>query len=1062
MIQNLDKLIEKRKSWVQINKENNFHDSIKNLLTELYPDNAHFIYELLQNAEDAQATNVSFYLHKDKLVFEHDGKRLFDLNDIESITSIGSSTKIEKYNNIGKFGVGFKAVFSYTDTPRIYSGKYSFQINEMVVPEIIKSKDDNIDFNKTTFVFPFNNLKKPQSKAYQEIDNGLKKLDGNCLLFLNNISSISFITSYNVVGKIKRRYLSDEKIEIETNMPDIKNLKTYWLRYQDDVLVHDEDNKDKKCKIAIAYKLEKLKRINNKQEWKIVDLIKGKVFIYFPAAKEHSGLKFHIHAPFASTVARDSIKSCDSNNLLRDAISNLIIKSCFDMRDKGLLDVNSVSIFPNKSDELQNFYIPIQKSIIEAFQTENLTPTKNENYAPARKLYTGPQRITKIIDDELLSFITEEETPLWSAHPSSSQRSKDFFSSLEIKEWGYEQLLEIFENFIKYNKKEKFENYITNKDEKWLLSFYMILNKSIDEINSQDILYYMRKYCESQKYIDNIKKYKIVKIKNFNICQFIVPEEAYLENDYSKNLNTKNIKFVIVDTYIDKNNPGNENAKQFLKRIGVKEYTEAESLNTLISKSNNINEHINLIKKLIKYLHENKNDCDLIKDQKFLVLDPLNEENLKFAYISDIYLDLPYINTGLTEIRKFHHKNLLSPIYKNMLSAEELKIFVEFLKNKGIFYKLVIKRTTTAFRDSNHPMWSWNKGSVTYYQVDEDYTIENLNDYILLKSRSISNLIWNALIEADYHVGIAKYRPNYRFNIECNNSILIYTLKENAWIPNKNDKFVTPQEMSIEDLPSEFKYDDNNGLLEKIGFGENKKKKIEREKELSKLNDEIYKIKEEYAKDKGFDSVEKFENVINLVHKFTTSGGDIISLLTNSLKQKNYEFPNDDIININRREDKIKESYNNAQEKTYENRERKVRTSNNKIKNEAIIQLKNEYTNDYGIMICQICKNEMPFKKRNGEYYFETVEIFKKEVFKKEHPSQYIALCPVCAAKYKEFVKNDEDAIELLKMDILTTDSQEVQIYLGEEETTLRFVEKHLFDLQKILEFSNDNKESGD
>ena len=25
-------------------------------------------------------------------------------------------------------------------------------------------------------------------------------------------------------------------------------------------------------------------------------------------------------------------------------------------------------------------------------------------------------------------------------------------------------LLEIFENFIKYNKKEKFENYITNKD----------------------------------------------------------------------------------------------------------------------------------------------------------------------------------------------------------------------------------------------------------------------------------------------------------------------------------------------------------------------------------------------------------------------------------------------------------------------------------------------------------------------------------------------------------------------------------------------------------------------
>ena len=80
-------------------------------------------------------------------------------------------------------------------------------------------------------------------------------------------------------------------------------------------------------------------------------------------------------------------------------------------------------------------------------------------------------------------------------------------------------------------------------------------------------------------------------------------------------------------------------------------------------------------------------------------------------------------------------------------------------------------------------------------------------------------------------------------------------------------------------------------------------------------------------------------------------------------------------------------------------------------------------------------------------------------MFSKEHPAQYIALCPVCAAKYKEFVKNNKDALELLKIDILTTDNLEVQVYLGDEETTLRFVERHLFDLQKILEITNDNKE---
>jgi len=47
----------------------------------------------------------------------------------------------------------------------------------------------------------------------------------------------------------------------------------------------------------------------------------------------------------------------------------------------------------------------------------------------------------------------------------------------------------------------------------------------------------------------------------------------------------------------------------------------------------------------------------------------------------------------------------------------------------------------------------------------------------------------------------------------------------------------------------------------------------------------------------------------------------------------------------------------------------------------------------------------MPFKKRNGEYYFEAVELLSKDDFPKEHHSQFIALCPLCSAKYKEFIK---------------------------------------------------------
>ena len=40
------------------------YPGLKTLVSQIYPDEAHFIYELLQNAEDAQATEVEFSICK--------------------------------------------------------------------------------------------------------------------------------------------------------------------------------------------------------------------------------------------------------------------------------------------------------------------------------------------------------------------------------------------------------------------------------------------------------------------------------------------------------------------------------------------------------------------------------------------------------------------------------------------------------------------------------------------------------------------------------------------------------------------------------------------------------------------------------------------------------------------------------------------------------------------------------------------------------------------------------------------------------------------------------------
>jgi len=197
----IEKLQEKRNRWVITNKENDFEEGIISLLTELYPDNAHFIYELLQNAEDAEAQKVSFELRTDNLTFTHNGKKLFSASDIEAITNIGKGTKKDDVNKIGKFGVGFKSVFSYTQSPSIHSGDYNFKITDLVVPQAIKSIEKKN--NETVFKFPFNNELKSGIKAYDEIKEGLRNINRTTLLFLNSISEIGIKVSDDSYSIIK-------------------------------------------------------------------------------------------------------------------------------------------------------------------------------------------------------------------------------------------------------------------------------------------------------------------------------------------------------------------------------------------------------------------------------------------------------------------------------------------------------------------------------------------------------------------------------------------------------------------------------------------------------------------------------------------------------------------------------------------------------------------------------------------------------------------------------------------------------------------------------------------
>ncbi|MCH8327468.1 MAG: tetratricopeptide repeat protein [Candidatus Marinimicrobia bacterium] len=188
MTKNLEDLIQKRKTFIKSLRDNNFDFTW--ILGGLYEDPSHFIYEILQNAEDAKAKNVNITLHESSLEISNDGIE-FDYDDVDSITGFGKSTKKDDLNKIGKFGVGFKSVYAISSSPSVHSGRYHFIVKDFVVPEIIS---DQKFTPGAQFIIPFNHDFRLQNEIYDMLADKLQKMGPRSLLFLNNIKRINWAT----------------------------------------------------------------------------------------------------------------------------------------------------------------------------------------------------------------------------------------------------------------------------------------------------------------------------------------------------------------------------------------------------------------------------------------------------------------------------------------------------------------------------------------------------------------------------------------------------------------------------------------------------------------------------------------------------------------------------------------------------------------------------------------------------------------------------------------------------------------------------------------------------
>ncbi|XP_019627876.1 PREDICTED: sacsin-like [Branchiostoma belcheri] len=253
-----------------------FSQHLRENILQKYPDSGQILKELIQNADDAGATEVSFLLdHTDYHTCgvpcrvaglqQYQGPALYAFNngvfteqDWQGIKDTEQGAKRKDPLRIGRFGVGFNSVYHITDMPSVMSGNYILILDPLntafpeggrrfkiagwmrryaeFLPFLDKLGNKIYHYPQTLFRFPLRTAPSDLSdtiytparmrERYSELI-----ADSDCLLlFLKNVEKVTFKERYGIHG---------EKVALITI--DKEHDKPRWARFLEDVSLGKRD-----------------------------------------------------------------------------------------------------------------------------------------------------------------------------------------------------------------------------------------------------------------------------------------------------------------------------------------------------------------------------------------------------------------------------------------------------------------------------------------------------------------------------------------------------------------------------------------------------------------------------------------------------------------------------------------------------------------------------------------------------------------------------------------------------------------------------------------------------
>jgi len=816
-----DKLYQKRHNTATTLMDDFAISNMWNSVIEKYSDQAHFIYELLQNANDAKATKSSFQLTKNGLYFKHNGTKNFwvsnpdnekqdqqnnKLGDINAITAVAQSNKKDHFT-IGKFGVGFKAIFQYTETPHIYDPNFQFKISKFIVP--IKLDRDLTDRQKdeTIFYFPFDkketdengNLKMSKEQGYSDILEKLKKLVFPTL-FLSDLQEVKWHAENNEVGEYSKKRIKQKQTEDIIYERVELNQQVGLKQTKENLYLFTRLAEEHNLNYSIGYFLDEKGKLMPKQ---------FSAFCFFPT-KETTNLNFILHAPFLLTDSREGIHHSKKHNTeMVELLAQLSADSLLILKELKLISDDIIEIIPYKNMDYGNdgFFDEFYFRIKEKLKTEEILPAKNETFANKRNAYWADSPdLANLFTNEQLAELVKDQNAKWVFATIGRTKDKEITDYID---GGSERTRDRKEpNLIKSNM--DFENkiadlitsnFIKTQSNEWLHKFY-------------EYLY------ERKSYQDKFKTKPIFKDSQGNAVAAFDKKGGELHGILFLPLDETNSTYKIIDPELLKN----KKTKEFIESFGIKKPSLKDEIYNIIlplyDKDGEIDTETHFKKFFTYWKNRGRPEefISLIEDKKFVSYKTKEDETTYRGIASEIY----YPTSEL--VKYFESKPdtkfvELEDYYSFITEEKEQQILKEFLLKLGvsllprIFEREITDSSIKARLNLRQSTYGYNDRNTT-----TDRIIDGCNEITKNIDKEKSLILWRYLKKMssyEYSQGSHRYFY-YSQQYQSFESNAITLLKKRKWLLANSGEFVAPDEICINELSDG--YESNEELVRLLGF----------------------------------------------------------------------------------------------------------------------------------------------------------------------------------------------------------------------------------------------------